>query len=311
MSRYIALICFSFLLASCDSLRQEVDPSLITSEPEKLVVACFISPQDTMLVAEVTRSQPVLGENVGYNLRVPNATITLSDGSRSLVFQKIVSKTPDQYYYGADPKNLPIVAGRTYTLTVQVPDGRRVVGQCTVPSAINPASMIIDSVQTIRNGRVNREFFVRLRWQDPVSETNYYRTAGTFNYLPKTTNPGSPTPGWQQTLIAFGRNGENRGLTDDRGNNGQQLSSGRGFFTPDYSGQLSLNLLKGMLESAYFSLYLLHTDVNYYRYHEAVLRQNRTGGNPFAEPVLIPSNIEGGLGCFGAFNRTSLEITLK
>jgi hypothetical protein len=57
--------------------------------------------------------------------------------------------------------------------------------------------------------------------------------------------------------------------------------------------------------------YLLNVDENYYRYHDGVARQDEVRDNPFAEPVPIPTNIQGGLGCFGAYNRSTLTLYLK
>jgi hypothetical protein len=56
---------------------------------------------------------------------------------------------------------------------------------------------------------------------------------------------------------------------------------------------------------------LLATDEPYYRYHDAIQRQDRAGDNPFAEPVLIPTNIQNGLGCFAAFNQSSMTVRVK
>jgi hypothetical protein len=57
--------------------------------------------------------------------------------------------------------------------------------------------------------------------------------------------------------------------------------------------------------------YLLNVDEAYFRYYDAVERQNQLGDNPFAEPVPVPTNILGGLGCFAGYNRSSLTIELK
>ena len=55
---------------------------------------------------------------------------------------------------------------------------------------------------------------------------------------------------------------------------------------------------------------LLHLNADYYRYHQALQRQQEVESNPFAEPVPIPTNIRGGLGCFGAYSRSTLTVRL-
>jgi hypothetical protein len=44
------------------------------------------------------------------------------------------------------------------------------------------------------------------------------------------------------------------------------------------------------------------TDQHYYWYHRSVYQQQTSDGNPFAEPALIYTNMQGGLGVFAAFN---------
>jgi hypothetical protein len=61
------------------------------------------------------------------------------------------------------------------------------------------------------------------------------------------------------------------------------------------------------------SLYasVLHTDVHYYRYHASVRRAGQSRANPFAEPVLVYSNVTGGLGVFGAYTRTTTSVRIN
>ncbi|WP_266368441.1 DUF4249 domain-containing protein [Tellurirhabdus rosea] len=307
MKKYIYPLLV-LLLGACDSLRQEVDPSYLTKEPEKLVVMSFISPQDTMLRAVVSLSRPVLGEESNGFRFVANATLTISDGSREATFQQNSSQNAAQLFYFVRTKDFPIQAGRTYTLTVRAPDGRQVTARTTVPAPVTPQDLLLDSTQTFRDGRRSKEYFVRLRWNDPTGSANYYRVAGLFRY-----RPASPAQAARaENLINFSRNEETRDLVDDRQNDGQLLISSRGFFLMGTTGtSTTFRQILDTFREASFSVDLLHTDENYYRYHEAVTRQNQTGGNPFAEPVLIPSSINGGLGCFGSYNRTNLPLRLK
>ena len=87
------------------------------------------------------------------------------------------------------------------------------------------------------------------------------------------------------------------------------MISGRGRLGISYAwinGQPLTTRPVGRLE-----VYLVNADENYYRYHDAVQRQNRVDGNPFAEPVPIPTNIQGGLGCFGAYTTSTMSMEMK
>ncbi|MGA0557788.1 DUF4249 domain-containing protein [Larkinella sp. VNQ87] len=309
MKKYLLILGSFWLLMGCESLKQEVDPGKLNEEVQKLVVACFISPQDTLLTADVRLSRPVLGENIGYNDRVDNATLTLSDENRSAVFERRSGQYQGQYYYAIDPKNFPIVAGRRYTLTVQIPDGRKVEAHCTVPAPVVADRIVFDSIPTFKNGFSGTDYFVRLYWQDPAGQPNFYRVAGTFSYLSKRPDyPNAPEPSWAQNLLDFRRNEDTRDLVDDRQRDGEVLGSSRGFVSL-YGGNPQGAFQ--YLDKATITVDLLHVDANYFQYHQAVQQQSQASGNPFAEPVLVPGNIQGGLGCFGAYNRTQLSVDLK
>ncbi|WP_370469359.1 DUF4249 family protein [Nibrella viscosa] len=55
----------------------------------------------------------------------------------------------------------------------------------------------------------------------------------------------------------------------------------------------------------------MNADLNYYHYHETLRRALRAVDNPFAEPLPLPGNIQGGLGCFAAFSRVSITFRFR
>ncbi|WP_077923740.1 DUF4249 domain-containing protein [Spirosoma sp. 209] len=302
------------LLAGCDSLRQEVEPKGITREGEKLVVTCFISPQDTVLVALVTRSLPVLGtaDPILTPTSVRDATVTLSDGSQTITMTSTIGRLPlIAYDYRADAREMPIIVGKTYTLTVSVPDGRQVTARCTVPGPVPIDQVVLDSSITNEFGLTTKNYHARLRWRDPAGQPNYYRVAGDNEYTYRSQyvpTPGGPV---KDTLIKT-RSGwtfNNGSTTTDIGRDGQEIVSQRARLAIAYSwinGQQQVSRPTGPINA-----YLLSVDENYYRYHDSVERQNEVGGNPFAEPVPIQTNVQGGLGCFGAYNQARASVTFR
>jgi hypothetical protein len=58
----------------------------------------------------------------------------------------------------------------------------------------------------------------------------------------------------------------------------------------------------------WFELSSITTD--YYKYLVSIVMQNNAGQNPFAEPVVIKSNVQNGTGIFGAQNSVFLKATL-
>ena len=295
-----------FLLLACDSLRQEVEPRGILAEPEKLVVACFISPQDTLLTAKVTRSSPLLGTSNSTTEEITNAIVTLSDGNRTVTLVRRTTNGVGPAYL-IKASELPIAAGKTYSLRVDLPDGRSVSSRCTVPGPVSLDAVTIDSSNVFEDGQSYYEYFARLQWRDPASSPNFYRVAGN-NESDYTYSLSQPA---RDTTVRYWldwRFDTNTNLTD-QGRDGQLMQSARVPLTFVYfrdSGQLRITRPRGQLNA-----YLLNVDENYYRYHDAVERQTQNSDNSFAEPVLIPTNIQGGLGCFGAFNRSTLTRQLK
>ncbi len=308
---YCTLFLAGLAFAGCDSLKQEVNPDKLVAEPPKLVVACFISPQDTVLAARVVVSQPVLGIAGSSSAEIPNATVTLSDGKRTIQLMYRKGVNGGNGYYRADVRQLLIVAGQTYTLTAKTANDRLAVdASCTVPGPVAPGNVLVDSTITTNFGLTRTEYYARLRWLDPAGEVNFYRVAGQNEYSYKIQVRSTPNGPVRDSLIrAQGSWVFNNGSTTaDLGRDGKELISSRGRLAMVYNFRNGEQLShpRGKLTA-----YLLNVDENYYRYHDEVDRQSKVRNNPFAEPVLIQTNIRGGLGCFGAYNKSTLVIDLK
>ncbi|WP_165840940.1 DUF4249 domain-containing protein [Larkinella punicea] len=285
-------------LVSCQNLRQEVEPEQLADQPVKLLVACFISPQDTVLAAKVARSRPILDDETVTNLEITNATVTLQTGSRSVV----LTYHPRLRYYRASPNQFPIRAGETYQISVQTPDGQSVEARTTVPEAVSLQQVRLDSEVVLENDQVRKRFFAKYIWSDFPTHTNYYQTEGTFTHRcsgcspEKTIHEPVQFPGKQGLYSDQESNGGR--MVSDPGYLGVSIPSNQPFFPTLFSKPFVL------------TADLLHLNADYYRYHQALQRQQEVESNPFAEPVPIPTNIRGGLGCFGAYSRSTLTIRL-
>lgn len=307
-----SLLTTACLLMGCGSLRNEVSPDRLNRSAAKLVVNGFLSPQDTVLAVKLTRSTPVLGTDSttsapGYP--VADATVTVSDGSQSVS----LAYDPALAYYRADVGLLPIVGGRQYTLMVQTTDGQRYVSTCTIPQPVALTGVQFDSLTQSDFGYQLRRYYVRARWQDPAGQDNYYQITGAFRYVTACTNC-TTVAGYvereQFNNLSFDAS-DNRGLLTDQGTEGGPMISGRAYLTNGGYGIGSRAFLDSYKRAA-VELNLLNVEQTYYQYRDAINRQAQVGGNPFAEPVIIPSNVSNGaLGCFAGYNRSSLTIKLK
>ncbi len=317
------LFILAFLLVGCGSLRNEVSPSLLSLDGEKLVVNGYISPQDTLLSVKVSRSKPVLGEQTDalpYN--VGNATVSLSDGNKVVMLRYL----DDKQWYQVRASQLPVLTGKTYILSVSTPDGKQVMATATVPKPVPINRAILDSTVTRVGKLLKKVYSIRFDWQDPANEANAYEYAAYFSWHPGSTYPinGQPANPLGQAantlrVLTFPR--ENRTgnlLTDDRQDGALLTSLAAEVGSVDVNGdgpgaEAALNVLalSNVLPGPQVLLRLLSTEPLYYRYKDAVIRQRENRNNPFAEPVLIPTNIQGGLGCFAAYNQSSLTVKVR
>lgn len=340
--KFLAIICLPFLLFSCDSLRNEVAPDRLNKQAEKLVVVGFLSPQDSVLAVQISRSVPVLGE--ANTIRdVSNATVTISNGARfvSLKYAPNYNRQGINLYF-ATARDFPILAGQTYTLTVEAPNSQKVTSQCTIPARAPTPELRLDSA-VVKNGYrfgadgrqddYTKEYTVRARWFDLSGQRNYYRVTGLFQFqaTPPTTSTAVSVVITQS--IYFGNDYSGSGVMADApvSDGGVLTSKESVYFQPNQypavptpngpsttinqrgltEAEAKLLQLGKLLRFGELTLSLLHTDENYYRYHDAVSRQQDVGDNPFAEPVQIPSNINGGLGCFAGYNRSTVVVKIK
>ncbi|MBN8822932.1 MULTISPECIES: DUF4249 domain-containing protein [unclassified Spirosoma] len=281
----------STALFSCNSMREEVVPEELTSQSTKLVVDCFISPQDSLLTAKVSRSRPILDDQSAKTVDISDATVLLSDGSNSV---KLVYNA-QQGVYSIKPQKLVVREGGTYTLTVSTPDGKQVLATTTVPKAVALKSMQVDS--SLQAGAVQKDFRVIGNWQ--AGADTYFRVKGSYRGI----RYGAPANASFENpqVIPFLMATNSLGLVECPAKAASLLASaslGDGSFKKLYcSTQITMNLL--------------HVDAAYYAYHVALDQQLQVSSNPFAEPVTLPTNIQGGLGCFGSYNQTTLSTVIK
>ena len=312
-NRLRTLLCAllaSFLLLSCGSLRNEVSPSLLSKEGERLVINSYISPQDTLLSVKVSRSKPVLGEQTDVlPFNVANATVSLTDGNRTVVLRYLEGKQ----WYQAKANLLPILTGKTYTLTVSTPDGRKVTANATVPNPVPINRGLLDSTVVPFTNRLKKVYSIRFDWQDPIPAANFYEYAAYFIWGTNSSVnvPNTDPSAVLRQLIFSGESRTGNLVSDARQDGGllTSLSAEVGVVevnsnVPNSEVELNRLTLGKVLPNARVVMQLLSTDELYFRYADAVLRQRQNRDNPFAEPVLIPTNIQGGLGCFAAYNRT-------
>ncbi|MCF2442738.1 DUF4249 domain-containing protein [Dyadobacter sp. CY345] len=293
-------------LSSCDTLVTEISPDDLPGSTSKLVVQSFISPQAARINVVVTESIPLFGESSSGNSVVKNAIVKISGGGKEVV----IPYDSTSQLYSIDKAKFAIVASETYKLSVS--DAQRsVTASCTVPA--NQAtikSYVIDTAYINRSNGLDTALTVRMTWQDISGETNYYRVRANMDVEFSVLEGNSPENFEEKrvrTRFSF-RWDDDNGRSDfqnDINLDGTSFTSplGRGFLPSTlmyiasdgtrYYAKQKPKLIALIIE-------VNNTEKSYYDYHKT-LEQNEDD-NPFAEPVLVYNNIEGGLGCFAAYN---------
>jgi hypothetical protein len=285
------LVVYLCLLATLPACEKDITKTVTIDTKPQLVVSAFISPQDTVLQVKVSRTQSVVGKHYSSEeLAVQNATVKLSQGGKTILLT--YKPRAGGGTYEAAPAALPIRAGQTYTLAVSTPDGHQVTATSTVPVTegivISDLNLVVKRTSQ-SGGQDYDEHTFTYKWKDAAGVENYYQT------LVEKQTKDTRSNGW----VHFQVYNNNDLFTDDR-RDGQLLAS---------SAKYTVYLGQTEPKPFFLHVYLAVTDRAYYLYHQSVKRQQETDGNPFAEPVLVYSNVKGGLGIFSAYNQ--LKGTLK
>jgi hypothetical protein len=263
-------ILFPFMLfIALVSCEQEADIELPDTAP-KLTVSCFISPEQDFVTAYITWSRPVFSTN--DDRPVDDLEVSITDGSSEAFFQYDVNI--GQYVLSL--AEYPLALGVEYTLRVKAPTGEEVVARTVIPAelpSIESATLDSSSYSNSFWEEIN-EFTYKTTLTDNSSDFQYYR----FIYY----NEDVWFPGKEYASI------EGQSYRDD-----ESLVEGKIYVEENityygYNGAVSNKRLA-----------VLNCSESYYRYHKTL--QNQTFGNPFAEPTIVYSNVEGGLGAFGAY----------
>ena len=308
---YILIFLYCTSLSGCTTLINDLDEDKLPKIESKLAVECYISPQSEEIKVKVTESQPLFGPSNYEPTYIRNATVILSGESGQVAIP--YSDSSQSYIIKAG--QFKIEAGKTYTLIVN-DEKRSVKASCTVPLNI---PKLKDFVIEPRMGGYypgDSSVAVKMSWEDIKGETNYYVLRGynmvEQNYINYNSSGGVVSVMRQSGKNVFNFSYENFLYTDT---NIDGITFNSPVFTislynrqttyTDAGGKLHVVSSDPVLKEVYFEV--LNMDENYFKLCKS-LKDQIDNDNPFVEPALIYTNVEGGLGCFGAFNAGSLKV---
>ncbi|MEO5642173.1 MAG: DUF4249 domain-containing protein [Bacteroidia bacterium] len=277
----LSAILLTSLFSSC-----EKDAGIALPEtPPKLVLVSFITPQDTILSVTVKRSQPIFESySVNTSSAVTDATVIMAGSSGSV---QLVYNLQRECYEIASTV-LPVIAGNSYTLTVTTPRGESVKAETTVPYHSGVAGFSVTMTDSASNdmGFIQISTDFNYSMTDYAGEENRYRFFSAVVLLDTLTNDTTDFRYMNQ-------------LFTDNNKDGQQIQSS---LHGDWANYDPANTQKVIG----YDCWMFNVNKDYYNYHNSLY--NYSGDDPFSEPTIIYTNVDGGLGVFAAANGSKIRI---
>lgn len=272
LAMFSAMALFSSCETDADIPLPEVDP--------KIVINCFIGDELTVVKAAVFKSKPVFSDEDGnypYSSNVEeDMYVVISNGSISaeLVFN------PSTEFYEVGTDVFPLVPGVNYTLTVTAPDGETVKATTTIPSNSPIVQSSSYEVEQISNDFFGEQTRVTIKQTltDPSSSFDYYR----FYYV------------LQDQFMTSTYVSED--YADDNSLDGNLLYNEHEM-TAYYGSDNPITSIKA---------FVIRGSEEYYRFHKTVY--NQSPDDPFSEPSIVYTNVEGGLGVFAGYRQVEVII---
>lgn len=282
----LILMCICcFWLLSC-----EKDSNLETPEfTPRLVVHSFISPQDTMLLVNVSTNKNVFGKRLEYQRNLP-FTVTMIDGDKEVVFSKFDT-------LGSYTARYQVYAGREYTLKVKCTGYSDVLATTRIP--LEKSIVIqLDTVTELVKFPWGEYYTsnLQVKFNDFPGEKNFYNIHAHMQYVSSSYGisaynlaPVQENHSWLLSKI----------VSDN-------LLDGKSIITNfTFDNYTSPDLLSKEIKA-----YVLHTDEAYYKYHNSLKKYSGTD-DPFTEFSPVYSNISGGYGIFASYVKHVKLLKIK
>lgn len=281
----IYIVLLVALLGSCVK-----NANLKISKTPKLVVYCLLNPDDSVTRIFVDYSSPSgsISNSDFYNWGYEHAEIEISNGSKTHTLSyDLLNKT-----YMFNHKDFNIEPGVRYTLKVRdLANGTQVQAETQVPvDRAQNLGIEIDSVLSA-NEELETTYFTKISWDDILGQRNFY----AYDFV-DSSSFRSPS------LMSMFMEGKSYVQTDDKVANGR-IEAEPQELTGHFGGRDVMAVLYAAIARGDASIRVYNLDKPLYDYLVYAGVSNGDD-NIFQDPVTVYTNIEGGLGVFGAYRET-------
>ncbi len=313
----LGFLLAGMILVSCEDffISEAENVDIPGSEP-RLVVNSYISPQNNNVKVHVHRSQPYTLDPSHYEDVGDKASVWIGREGEEMI---MIPYNEQNRCFMIDAAVLEIEQGNTYQLKVESEEGEVVTAQCIIPDFtidnINIVSADIENVYEDPEGIWNEKIF-KLNWNltaEGNNEENFYRS-GAFMQRHLFVSDSDTVfilrePFWLERGLNY--------FSDSEGKTYNFRAEGwhypiTDYYPPNHNYDVENERYEvtHTIDSVFVFVYQL--EENYYRYHQSVDDYFYFGDDfPFSETVFIHTNIEGGLGTFGGYNRMHVYVPFE
>lgn len=278
MRMFFPLILIAFVLAACE---KEANIKLPDTQP-KLSVSCFISDSTDIIKATVYWSKPVFNNTDTLPEYPSNLTVTISgNGQTDTLLYNTEWST-----YELSTDDFPLNAGVEYSLRVQAPNGETARAKTIIPTqkAIIADKSVSFTSSVDQYNNIVETYRYRITLNDISANEEFYRIMYYNDYfIPDVPDEFNVASNMGELFVSDNNLVDGKIYTDNE---------------VKFYGT-SANI------SARYA-YVIHGSEEYYRFHKSL--SNYGYDNPFAEPTIVFSNVENGLGVFAGFNQVRVDF---
>lgn len=277
------LAVISVFMFSCTETTEDIG---LPAMPQPVVVSAYIFPGIQSINVYVHNAHSLSTSVVAEEMMpVVNAMVNISNshvGSVSLAY------SAGSESYKVSSARLPIVAGQIYALSIQIPGRPLIEASVKVPFPHEDFGIELTNSQI---DAYSRTYYLKAYINDTQGQQNSYQLFGTAN-LGESCNTEQGTVNKQINAKIF----DFSPLLSDENRDGQTIHQ---------SGYLSMRDKRYPHFCTYtplnIHLKLIHFEYFTYQYLIALQDFDNAQGNPFAEHVIVPSNMTNAVGIFGAY----------
>ncbi|MFT6112286.1 MAG: hypothetical protein ACJAXV_001073 [Bacteroidia bacterium] len=263
------VLIYTLFVLSLYSCETVLENVPVPEIPQKAVVFGSIEVENSYHTLRVTKSKPILNNSTSSGFdAIPDATVTVTSGAQIYTFT--YSPAIELYEY----RGMIDLSSGEAQLAVNTISLGSLTSRVIVPTKFGAYTLVVDSLVREYETEYAVQFTI------PASDNAaYYRIDGYSTYATDT----------------FSSYSTNEYHTNEDALD-QELKVKTAFYEWDDKNGSSSNLY----------VRLSRISEEYYTYGKAL--ENYEPNNPFAEPIPLPNNVEGGLGIFGISRSRVIKI---